>query len=193
MLRDARPSALKNAGICLSRSAGPPPAVPRDSVVGVRKSAGQEIVVGLLGVDGAGRRIAELGQARQRLADPSAVAVRQDLDAAPHVVQLVEQDVMARRAEPAERLALGRLEEHVERAAPFRNASNSAASSAPAGYVLPPIVQAVRRWSSSHSRCRRIRASSGFSIFTSFPSRRRKHSEVKKSACGPRSRARSRA
>ena len=63
---------------------------------------------------------------------------------------------------------------------PLRNASRSIASSAPAGYVLPPTVQSVRSRSSSHSRWNEAEASSGLSILTSLPSRRRNTSEVKK-------------
>ncbi len=87
----------------------------RQGVRGQEVGGVKEIIVGLFGVYGVGGRIAELGQARQRLAKPSSVLVRQHLDAAPHVVQLVEQDVMARWAVPAERLTLGRLEEDIER------------------------------------------------------------------------------
>ena len=50
---------------------------------------------------------------------PSAVAVGQDVNPAPHVVELGEEDVVPRRAEPDERLPLGRLEQHVEGALPF--------------------------------------------------------------------------
>ena len=52
----ASPLASKNAGSCLSVWAGPLPTVPIASVLGVRKSVvSQEIVVGILRVDGATR------------------------------------------------------------------------------------------------------------------------------------------
>ena len=191
----ARPLASKNAGSCLSVWAGPPPTVPRASVLGVRKSvASQEVVVGIVGVDGVGAHLAELGHARQRLAKPSAVAVRQHVDAAPHVVELGEQDVVARRAEPGERLSLGRLEQHVELALPFRNASRSVAISAPAGYVLPPIVQSDRSWNSSHSRWSEAVASSGLSILIELAVAPQKVlGRPEGRPCGRRRRARSRA
>ncbi len=52
----------------------------RQGIRGQEVGGVQEIVVGVLRVDRVGSGLAELGQARHRLADPSAVAVRQDLD-----------------------------------------------------------------------------------------------------------------
>ena len=85
---------------------------------GQEAGGGEEIVVRVIGVDRMGARIDEIGQARHRLAVPSAIAVRQDLDPAPDVVQLVEEDEVPRRADARQRLPLGRLEQDVERRDP---------------------------------------------------------------------------
>jgi hypothetical protein len=67
---------------------------------------------------------------------------------------------------------------------PARWPSKSAASSAPAGYSVPPTVHAVRSRISSHCRYVSISASIGTSMRTRVPSGRRRYcSLVKNSIC----------
>ena len=92
VLRDGQPLGVEERGELLERLGGTT-ADGAQSQRARRQEVGgiQEIVVGIVGVDGMGVHLAEFRDARQRLAVPAAVLVRQDIDTAPHVVQLVEQ------------------------------------------------------------------------------------------------------
>ena len=83
---------------------------------------GQEEVVRLVRVDRRGVRRADLGRSFERLAEPLTVLVGQDVKPVADVVEFVEQEVILRRAQAAERLAVGGLEEDVECAAAFEEA-----------------------------------------------------------------------
>ena len=56
-------------------------------------------------------------------------------------------------------------------APPSMNVSYSAASRAPAGYIVVPVYQSVRSSISNQSRCTEIEASVGASMRTSSPER----------------------
>ncbi len=97
MLRDGQPIGVEKRGELLERLGGTAAdGAHRQRVRRQEVRCLQEIVVGILGVDGVRAHLAELGDARQRLAEPAAVLVRQHRDTAAHVVQLVEQHVVPR-------------------------------------------------------------------------------------------------
>ena len=180
----ARPVASKNAGSCFSFSARAlRRTLPSERLVGReevgRPSGSSRPTRPASTADAA--TVAELRHARQRLARPRAVLAGGHVDAVLHVVELVQQDRVARRAVGLRASgAVGRLEERVEAGArpsgsprsPWRAARRPDRS-------CPPTVQALRSSSSSRSRCTLALASSGLSILTSLPSRRRNSSFVK--------------
>ena len=93
----------------------------------------QEVVVRLVRIDCGDIGVAKLRQAGEFLSRPASGCPGQETETAVDVVELVQDDVVARRRERGEGGSLGRLEEHVELRWPSRKASKLAASSAPAG------------------------------------------------------------